>query len=79
MYVSVLCSVGPAAPPSGRSGQCTSVRLVAGCGSHVVCVPRPTLLLENYQPWLDLKVHSKVDASIAEVLKLRGFTSEMLL
>lgn len=28
---------------------------------------RPTLLLENYRPWLDLKVHSKVDASIAEV------------
>lgn len=27
----------------------------------------PTLLLENYQPWLDLKVNSKVDASIAEV------------
>lgn len=28
---------------------------------------RPTLLLENYQPWLDLKVPSKVDASVAEV------------
>uniref|UniRef100_A0A8C1U6W8 Sorting nexin 14 n=1 Tax=Cyprinus carpio TaxID=7962 RepID=A0A8C1U6W8_CYPCA len=30
----------------------------------------PTLLLENYQPWLDLKVPSKVDASISEVLEL---------
>lgn len=28
---------------------------------------RPTLLLENYQPWLDLKVSSKVDASLSEV------------
>ena len=34
----------------------------------MLCVLRPTLLLENYQPWLDLKVHSKVDASIAEVI-----------
>ncbi|TNN44780.1 Sorting nexin-14 [Liparis tanakae] len=35
------------------------------------CVPRrPTLLLENYQPWLDLKVPSKVDASVAEVFEL---------
>ncbi|XP_037541156.1 sorting nexin-14 [Nematolebias whitei] len=33
-------------------------------------VPRPTLLLENYQPWLNLKVHSKVDASVAEVFEL---------
>ncbi|XP_064025437.1 sorting nexin-14 isoform X3 [Pogoniulus pusillus] len=31
---------------------------------------RPTLLLENYQPWLDLKVPSKVDASLSEVLEL---------
>lgn len=29
---------------------------------------RPTLLLENYQPWLDLKVPSKVDASLSEVI-----------
>lgn len=28
---------------------------------------RPTLLLENYQPWLDLKIPSKVDASLSEV------------
>lgn len=29
---------------------------------------RPALLLENYQPWLDLKVPSKVDASLSEVM-----------
>lgn len=28
------------------------------------------MLLENYQPWLDLKVPSKVDASLSEVLEL---------
>lgn len=31
-------------------------------------IDRPTLLLENYQPWLDLKVPSKVDASLSEVI-----------
>uniref|UniRef100_A0A8C8D906 Sorting nexin 14 n=1 Tax=Oncorhynchus tshawytscha TaxID=74940 RepID=A0A8C8D906_ONCTS len=35
-----------------------------------VVLHRPTLLLENYQPWLDLKVYSKVDASVSEVLEL---------
>ncbi|MEQ2171943.1 hypothetical protein GOODEAATRI_015792, partial [Goodea atripinnis] len=51
------------------------------CLSRVLCVItvvtdersvccRPTLLLENHQPWLDLKVHSKVDASVAEVFEL---------
>lgn len=42
---------------------------------HCEIVPlfsRPTLLLENYQPWLDLKVHSKVDASVAEVRRHGG-------
>lgn len=38
-------------------------------------VYRPTLLLENYQPWLDLKVHSKVDASVAEVPQWIQFLS----
>lgn len=28
------------------------------------------MLLENYQPWLDLRVPSKVDASLSEVLEL---------
>ena len=31
---------------------------------------RPSLLLENYQPWLDLKISSKVDASLSEVTDL---------
>ncbi|CAL8312137.1 unnamed protein product [Lota lota] len=42
----------------------------AVCGKVKCQRHRPTLLLENYQPWLDLKVHSKVDASIAEVFEL---------
>ncbi|KAM9551514.1 sorting nexin-14-like isoform 5-T5 [Salvelinus alpinus] len=39
------------------------------CKRHSV-LHRPTLLLENYQPWLDLKVYSKVDASMSELLEL---------
>uniref|UniRef100_A0A671L071 Sorting nexin-14-like n=1 Tax=Sinocyclocheilus anshuiensis TaxID=1608454 RepID=A0A671L071_9TELE len=39
----------------------------AVCGKNQCKRHRPTLLLENYQPWLDLKVPSKVDASISEV------------
>ncbi|XP_070843107.1 sorting nexin-14-like isoform X2 [Chaetodon trifascialis] len=42
----------------------------AVCGKVKCNRHRPTLLLENYQPWLDLKVHLKVDASIAEVFEL---------
>ncbi|XP_073708846.1 sorting nexin-14 [Garra rufa] len=42
----------------------------AVCGKNQCKRHRPTLLLENYQPWLDLKVPSKVDASISEVLEL---------
>ncbi|XP_076128317.1 sorting nexin-14-like isoform X1 [Alosa pseudoharengus] len=48
--------------PSGHS--------CAVCGKRKCNRHRPTLLLENYQPWLDLKVHSKVDTSISEVLEL---------
>ncbi|XP_060770019.1 sorting nexin-14 isoform X2 [Neoarius graeffei] len=40
------------------------------CGKNKCKRHRPALLLENYQPWLGLKVHSKVDASIGEVLEL---------
>uniref|UniRef100_A0A667YRU9 Sorting nexin 14 n=1 Tax=Myripristis murdjan TaxID=586833 RepID=A0A667YRU9_9TELE len=36
----------------------------AVCGKVKCKRHRPTLLLENYQPWLDLKIFSKVDASI---------------
>lgn len=42
----------------------------AVCGKNKCKRHRPTLLLENYQPWLDLKLHSKVDASISEVFEL---------
>ncbi|XP_036622368.1 sorting nexin-14 isoform X2 [Trichosurus vulpecula] len=38
----------------------------AVCGKVKCERHRPTLLLENYQPWLDLKVSSKVDASLSE-------------
>ena len=33
----------------------------------LLVILRPTLLLENYQPWLDLQVPSKVDVSLSEV------------
>ncbi|XP_074043202.1 sorting nexin-14 isoform X3 [Macrotis lagotis] len=39
----------------------------AVCGKVKCERHRPTLLLENYQPWIDLKVSSKVDASLSEV------------
>ncbi|XP_066523943.1 sorting nexin-14-like isoform X3 [Hoplias malabaricus] len=42
----------------------------AVCGKVKCKRHRPTLLLENYQPWLDLKVHSKVDTSLSEILEL---------
>ncbi|XP_024912505.1 sorting nexin-14 isoform X4 [Cynoglossus semilaevis] len=46
-------------------GHCCAVCGKVKCKRH-----RPTLLLENFQPWLDLKLHSKVDASIAEIFEL---------
>ncbi|XP_013855446.1 sorting nexin-14 [Austrofundulus limnaeus] len=42
----------------------------AVCGKVRCKRHRPTLLLENYQPWLDLKVFSKVDSSVTEVFEL---------
>ncbi|XP_014826771.1 PREDICTED: sorting nexin-14-like isoform X3 [Poecilia mexicana] len=42
----------------------------AVCGTTRCQRHRPALLLENQQPWLDLRVHSKVDASVAEVFEL---------
>ncbi|XP_077476701.1 sorting nexin-14 isoform X4 [Stigmatopora argus] len=42
----------------------------AVCGKIRCKRHRPTLLLENYQPWLELKVSSKVDASLSEILEL---------
>ncbi|XP_054830242.1 sorting nexin-14 isoform X2 [Eublepharis macularius] len=40
------------------------------CGKVKCRRHRPVLLLESYQPWLDLKVPSKVDASLAEMFEL---------
>lgn len=42
----------------------------AVCGNIKCKRHRPTLLLENYQPWLDLKIPSKVDVSLSEILEL---------
>ncbi|XP_028421287.1 sorting nexin-14 isoform X5 [Perca flavescens] len=42
----------------------------AVCGKIKCKRHRPTLLLENYQPWLDLNIPSKVDASLSEILEL---------
>uniref|UniRef100_A0A3B4AQJ3 Uncharacterized protein n=1 Tax=Periophthalmus magnuspinnatus TaxID=409849 RepID=A0A3B4AQJ3_9GOBI len=42
----------------------------AVCGNIKCKRHRPTLLLENYQPWLDLKIPSKVDASLSQILEL---------
>ncbi|KAG8444816.1 hypothetical protein GDO86_009826 [Hymenochirus boettgeri] len=42
----------------------------AVCGKVKCKRHRLTLQLENYQPWLNLKVPSKVDASLSEVFEL---------
>ncbi|CAL1575061.1 unnamed protein product [Knipowitschia caucasica] len=42
----------------------------AVCGNIKCKRHRPTLLMENYQPWLDLKIPSKVDASLSQILEL---------
>ncbi|XP_015265054.1 PREDICTED: sorting nexin-14 isoform X2 [Gekko japonicus] len=42
----------------------------AVCGKVKCRRHRPVLLLESYQPWLDLKDPSKIDASLAEVFEL---------
>uniref|UniRef100_A0A7N6BB22 Sorting nexin-14 n=1 Tax=Anabas testudineus TaxID=64144 RepID=A0A7N6BB22_ANATE len=50
----------------------------AVCGKIKCKRHRPTLLLENYQPWLDLKVPSKVDASLSEVDVASLITQKLL-
>uniref|UniRef100_A0A8C4D982 Sorting nexin-14 n=1 Tax=Dicentrarchus labrax TaxID=13489 RepID=A0A8C4D982_DICLA len=50
----------------------------AVCGKIKCKRHRPTLLLENYQPWLDLKVPSKVDASLSEVDVASLITEKLL-
>uniref|UniRef100_UPI00398E42E5 sorting nexin-14 isoform X2 n=1 Tax=Pristiophorus japonicus TaxID=55135 RepID=UPI00398E42E5 len=42
----------------------------AVCGKVKCKRHKATLLLENYQPWLGLKISSKVDASLSEILEL---------
>ncbi|KAM4771617.1 sorting nexin-14 isoform 2-T2 [Rhinophrynus dorsalis] len=42
----------------------------AVCGKVKCKRHRPTLQLENYQPWLNLRVPSKVDASLSELFEL---------
>uniref|UniRef100_A0A3Q3D0A8 Sorting nexin-14 n=1 Tax=Haplochromis burtoni TaxID=8153 RepID=A0A3Q3D0A8_HAPBU len=50
----------------------------AVCGKIKCKRHRPTLLLENYQPWLDLKIPSKVDASLSEVDVASLITKKLL-
>ncbi|XP_034078156.1 sorting nexin-14 isoform X10 [Gymnodraco acuticeps] len=80
--VTFYCSTGPESllpnilvsiKPKNKSYQQELFPLghsCAVCGKIKCKRHRPTLLLENYQPWLDLKVPSKVDASLSEILEL---------
>ncbi|XP_068194835.1 sorting nexin-14-like isoform X5 [Antennarius striatus] len=80
--VTFYCSLGPESllpnifisiKPNNKSYQQELFPLghsCAVCGKIKCKRHRPTLLLENYQPWLDLKVPSKVDASLSEILEL---------
>ncbi|XP_018599336.2 sorting nexin-14 isoform X2 [Scleropages formosus] len=80
--VTFYCSIGPESllpnvfftikpkPKETRAELFPLGHSCAVCGKMKCRRHRPTLLLENYQPWLDLKVYSKVDASISEVLEL---------
>uniref|UniRef100_A0A8C4HW86 Sorting nexin 14 n=1 Tax=Dicentrarchus labrax TaxID=13489 RepID=A0A8C4HW86_DICLA len=63
----ILFTVKPRSKVRGEQELFPLGHSCAVCGKVKCKRHRPTLLLENYQPWLDLKVHSKVDASIAEV------------
>uniref|UniRef100_A0AAQ4RPQ5 Sorting nexin 14 n=1 Tax=Gasterosteus aculeatus aculeatus TaxID=481459 RepID=A0AAQ4RPQ5_GASAC len=66
----VLFSVKPRSKTRREQALFPLGRSCAVCGKVKCSRHRPTLLLENYQPWLDLKVPSKVDASVAEVFEL---------
>uniref|UniRef100_A0A3Q3KYK6 Sorting nexin 14 n=1 Tax=Mastacembelus armatus TaxID=205130 RepID=A0A3Q3KYK6_9TELE len=74
--VTFYCSLGPesllpnilfSTKPRNRQELFPLGHSCAVCGKVKCKRHRPTLLLENFQPWLDLKVHSKVDASIEKV------------
>uniref|UniRef100_A0AAY4DE96 Sorting nexin 14 n=1 Tax=Denticeps clupeoides TaxID=299321 RepID=A0AAY4DE96_9TELE len=66
----VLFSLKPKIKQQAQQELFPSGHSCAVCGKRKCSRHRPTLLLENYQPWLDLKVYSKVDTSISEVLEL---------
>ncbi|XP_019508023.1 PREDICTED: sorting nexin-14 isoform X2 [Hipposideros armiger] len=80
--VTFYCSLGPDSllpnifftikykPKFGLQELFPQGRSCAVCGKVKCKRHRPSLLLENYQPWLDLKISSKVDASLSEVLEL---------
>ncbi|XP_036755084.1 sorting nexin-14 isoform X3 [Manis pentadactyla] len=80
--VTFYCSLGPDSllpnifftmkykPKLGLQELFPQGRSCAVCGKVKCKRHRPALLLENYQPWLDLKISSKVDASLSEVLEL---------
>ncbi|XP_065744903.1 sorting nexin-14 isoform X7 [Phocoena phocoena] len=77
--VTFYCSLGPDSllpnifftikykPKLGLQELFPQGRSCAVCGKVKCKRHRPALLLENYQPWLDLKISSKVDASLSEV------------
>ncbi|XP_044773490.1 sorting nexin-14 isoform X8 [Neomonachus schauinslandi] len=77
--VTFYCSLGPDSllpnifftikykPKLGLQELFPQGRSCAVCGKVKCKRHRPSLLLENYQPWLDLKISSKVDASLSEV------------
>ncbi|TRY59162.1 hypothetical protein DNTS_032410, partial [Danionella cerebrum] len=66
----ILFSIKTRRKPQGQQELFPLGHSCAVCGKNQCKRHRPTLLLENYQPWLNLKVPSKVDASISEVLEL---------
>ncbi|KAM5256587.1 sorting nexin-14 isoform 7-T7 [Ctenodactylus gundi] len=77
--VTFYCSLGPDSllpnifftikykPKTGLQELFPQGHSCAVCGKVKCKRHRPSLLLENYQPWLDLKISSKVDASLSEV------------
>lgn len=70
---SMLPNIFPSIKPKSKLDQQELFPLghsCAVCGKIKCKRHRPTLLLENYQPWLDLNVPSKVDASLSEILEL---------
>ncbi|XP_066468599.1 sorting nexin-14 isoform X2 [Tiliqua scincoides] len=65
-----LCTIKQKTKQLQRQELSPQGRSCALCGKFKCKRHRRQLLLENYQPWLDLKVPSKVDASLSEVFEL---------